>query len=212
MRGESLEDSKAKSGLLLACLDFAKRQTKGEAWPQIALRDKASKRTTGFNMPTQHDIAAPSDFDFMIGDWQVRHRRLNSRLTGCTEWTEFDGISSTRKMLNGFGNVEDNLLHFPEADVRAAAFRSFDPATRTWAIWWLDGRAPHTLDVPVVGSFVGPLGTFFANDTLDNKPIKVRFTWNSNSGGHPTWEQAFSGDGGSTWETNWVMEFKRNEA
>ena len=163
-------------------------------------------------MTTTSDITSPADFDFIVGDWQVHHRRLNSRLTGCTEWTEFNGSSSTRKILSGFGNVEDNILYFPEAEVRAAAFRSFDPVAKTWAIWWLDGRAPHNLDVPVVGGFVGPIGTFFAADTLDGKPIKVRFTWNSNPGGNPTWEQAFSGDGGSTWEANWVMVFKRSVA
>ena len=158
-------------------------------------------------MPSSNSNAAPTDFDFIIGDWCVRHRRLNSRLAACTDWTEFSGLSSTRKILGGFGNVEDNVLSFPDAEVRATAFRSFDPQTRTWAIWWLDGRAPHNLDVPVVGGFSGPVGVFFANDTLDGKPIKVRFTWNANPGSNPIWEQAFSGDAGTTWETNWVMEF-----
>ncbi|MFZ2987395.1 DUF1579 domain-containing protein [Ideonella sp.] len=151
----------------------------------------------------------PTDFDFIIGDWQVRHRRLNARLQGCTDWTEFLGTSSTRKILQGFGNVEDNVLQFPEGAVRAAAFRSFDPATRQWAIWWLDHRGPHTLDVPVVGSFTGSVGTFLARDTLDGQAIVVRFTWHANPGGHPTWAQAFSGDDGATWETNWEMEFER---
>lgn len=151
----------------------------------------------------------PSDFDFIIGDWQVRHRRLNSRLTGCTDWTEFPGTSSTRKILGGFGNVEDNVLYFPDGEVRAAAFRSFNETSQEWAIWWLDRRAPHNLDVPVVGSFTGPVGTFFANDSLNGKPITVRFTWHANPGHNPRWEQAFSGDGGNTWETNWVMEFVR---
>jgi len=150
---------------------------------------------------------APPDFDFIIGDWQVRHRRLNARLSGCTDWTEFMGTSSTRKILGGFGNVEDNVLRFPDGDVRAAAFRSFNEATQEWAIWWLDGRAPHQLDVPVVGRFTGPVGVFLANDRLNDKPIAVRFTWHANLGHHPIWEQAFSGDGGQTWETNWVMEF-----
>lgn len=163
-------------------------------------------------MPSSNSNTAPADFDFIIGDWSVRHRRLNSRLTGCTDWTEFSGLSSTRKILGGFGNAEDHVLSFPDAEVRAAAFRSFDPQTRTWAIWWLDGRAPHSLDVPVIGGFSGLVGVFFANDTLDGKPIKVRFTWNTNPGGNPIWEQAFSGDGGTTWETNWVMEFARSVA
>ena len=153
--------------------------------------------------------AAPADFDFMIGDWQVRHRRLNARLTGCADWTEFSGTSSTWKILGGFGNVEDNVLHFPDGEVRAAAFRSFDMRSQAWAIWWLDGRAPHALDVPVVGRFSGQIGLFFANDTLDGKPITVRFTWDANPGGNPRWEQAFSGDGGKTWETNWIMVFAR---
>ena len=156
--------------------------------------------------------AAPTDFDFIIGDWKVQHRRLNARLTGCTEWTEFEGLSSTRKILGGFGNVEDNVLRFPEGEVRAAAFRSFDRSTRTWSIWWLDGRSPHQLDAPVVGEFTGTTGLFFADDTLRGKPVRVRFTWNTNPGANPTWQQAFSPDNGQTWETNWTMEFRRAEA
>ena len=160
-------------------------------------------------MPLAPHVDAPTDFDFIIGDWRVHHRRLNQRLCGNDEWTEFPGQSSTCKILGGFGNVEDNLLDFPEGPVRAAAFRSFDPVTRTWSIWWLDGRAPHRLDVPVVGSFVDGVGVFFAADVLDGRPIKVRFTWRPNPGGNPRWDQAFSADNGETWETNWTMEFVR---
>ena len=162
-------------------------------------------------MTTSNLSNPPADFDFIIGEWQVRHRRLNSRLTGCTDWTEFTGHSSTRKILGGFGNVEDNILHFPEGDVRAAAFRSYHPETNSWAIWWLDHRNPHHLDVPVVGQFSNHVGVFYANDTLGNVPIQIRFTWHANPSGNPTWEQAFSNDGGTSWETNWTMEFKRSE-
>lgn len=162
-------------------------------------------------MALPHDAAAPTDFDFIIGDWQVQHRRLNSRLTGCTDWTEFRGLSSTHKILGGFGNVEDNILQFPEGDVRAAALRSFKRETGKWAIWWLDGRSPHQLDTPVIGGFTGDTGEFFANDTLRGMPIKVRFVWRTNPGGKPSWEQAFSADAGATWETNWTMEFSRRQ-
>ncbi len=159
-------------------------------------------------MPSFDDVA-PTDFDFMIGSWAVAHRRLNSRLTGCTEWTEFTGTSTTRKILRGFGNVEDNLLNLPGGSIQAAAFRSFDPKTKTWAIWWLDGRSPHHLDVPVVGQFSEGIGSFYADDVLDGRPIRVRFLWHPNRGSRPRWEQAFSVDGGATWEVNWVMDFER---
>ncbi len=160
-------------------------------------------------MPLPRDPASPRDFDFIFGDWRVHHRRLDERLSGCTRWTEFAGLSSTHPTLGGRGNVEDNLLHLPEGDVRAVAMRSYDPATHAWSIWWLDGRRPHQLDVPVVGRFSGGRGVFYADDVLDGRPIRVRFIWSANAGGHPTWEQAFSPDAGTTWETNWTMEFRR---
>jgi hypothetical protein len=151
--------------------------------------------------------SAPKDFDFIIGDWRVRHRRLNARLRGCVEWTEFEGQSSTSHILGGFGNLEDNILHFPEGSVRAVAMRSYCAKTQTWSIWWLDGRNPTQLDTPVVGKFSDHVGVFFADDVLDGRAIKVRFTWTATPGQEPRWEQAFSGDAGASWETNWTMAF-----
>lgn len=160
-------------------------------------------------MAHESEAIAPSDFAFAVGHWHVAHRRLRERLVGCTEWVEFDGEMSTQPVLGGFGNVEDNLLHLPEGPYRAIALRSFDPRSRQWAIWWLDARAPHQLDVPVVGTFQDGVGTFYADDRLDGVPIRIRFTWFTSDPQNPRWEQAFSADGGTTWETNWTMDFRR---
>ena len=153
------------------------------------------------------DPAAPTDFDFIIGDWTVKHKRLTTRFSNSDAWTEFDGLSSTRKILGGFGNLEDNLLHFPDETFRAVAMRSYCRATGSWSIWWLDGRNPLRLDPPVVGRFSGHVGLFFADDMLNGRPIKVRFTWRALPGQNPQWEQAFSDDAGASWETNWTMAF-----
>lgn len=162
----------------------------------------------GFNdSHLDNDKNAPNDFDFMIGNWQVKHRRLKKRLANCHEWYEFDGLSSTHKTLGGFGNLEDNVLHFPEETYRALALRSFNDMSQTWSIWWLDGRFPDALDVPVTGAFEEGVGLFYANDVLHGVPIKVRFKWCMSEANTPRWEQAFSADNGQTWETNWVMAF-----
>jgi hypothetical protein len=164
------------------------------------------------NMHLQLDSSAPKDFDFIIGDWLVKHRRLNVRLSHCDEWTEFEGQSSTTKILGGFGNLEDNVLHFPDGTFRAVAMRSYCTKTGTWSIWWLDGRNPSQLDKPVVGKFSNQTGLFFADDVLNGQLIKVRFTWIADPGQNPRWEQAFSNDAGITWETNWMMEFRPSTA
>ncbi|NVK15438.1 MAG: DUF1579 domain-containing protein [Rhodobacteraceae bacterium] len=154
-------------------------------------------------------LSTSRDFDFETGRWNVRHRRLKERLTGCREWEEFQGTSETRAVLGGNGNVEDNFLNFPGGAYRAIALRSFDPLSGTWAIWWLSANAPHQLDVPVVGTFEDGTGTFFAEDTLHGEPVSVRFLWLQTDTETPRWEQAMSRDGGKTWETNWTMDFTR---
>jgi hypothetical protein len=158
-------------------------------------------------MPLDAQEDSPTDFDFIIGNWSVRHERLNKLLEGCTEWTAFSGQSSTVKTLGGFGNLEDNLLQFPDGDVRAIAVRSYSPELGTWSIWWLDGRNPGTLGTPVVGRFESGIGTFYADESLNGTPIRVRFTWLPAASQNPRWEQAFSDDEGKSWETNWRMEF-----
>jgi hypothetical protein len=149
-----------------------------------------------------------ADFDFQEGRWSVRHRRLVTRLAGAGDWQEFPGTCTMQRVLGGLGNVEDNLLHLPGGAYRALALRSFDAASGLWAIWWLDGRSPNSLDVPVKGRFQDGVGRFHAEDSFQGRPIRVEFQWSQGPEG-PRWQQAFSPDAGATWEVNWVMDFRR---
>ncbi|NIZ60400.1 DUF1579 domain-containing protein [Sedimentitalea sp. CY04] len=157
----------------------------------------------------QEKATTSHDFDFEVGEWRVHHRRLKERLSGCTDWEEFNGSSETRLVLGGNGNVEDNVLDFPSGAYRAMAIRAFDVSSQTWAIWWLSANDPHQLDVPVIGKFEDGVGSFFAEDLHNGQPVTVRFLWLRTDTESPRWEQAMSCDGGATWETNWTMEFER---
>lgn len=154
-------------------------------------------------------VSSEHDFDFLVGSWTVQHRRLKHRLAHSNEWEAFSGTSKTWLVLDGQGDVDDNVLEMPAGTYRAVTLRSFDPATKSWSIWWLDSRHPHELDPPVVGSFRDGTGTFFAKDTFNHRPILVRFIWSDITPHSAKWQQAFSDDGGKTWETNWIMEFHR---
>ena len=114
----------------------------------------------------QLEEAAPSDdgrhdFDFLLGRWAVSHRRLRERLVGNSVWEQFAGTADSRAIMGGLGNVDDNLLELPAGTYRAATLRVFDPATRLWSIWWIDGRRP-ALDPPVHGRFEEGVGTLAA--------------------------------------------------
>lgn len=151
-----------------------------------------------------------ADFDFFVGSWRVTHRRLKNRLAASHEWVEFAGTAVMQKTMDGLGNMDDNLLELPGETYRAVTLRSFDPSAKRWSIWWLDGRDPGTIGAPMVGRFERGVGTFYADDTFNGQPIRVRFLWTLPRPDHPRWEQAFSADGGVTWETNWTMDFARS--
>jgi hypothetical protein len=151
------------------------------------------------------------DFDFLPGRWSVRNRWLRRRLAGSGEWEEFDATSVARPLLDGMGN-EDEFRTDHAGGFIGMSFRFFDPATRLWSIYWADSRRCGVLDPPVFGSFSGGTGVFEGADTFEGRPIRVRFVWSGVDTATPRWEQAFSDDGGETWETNWIMEFSRQEA
>ena len=146
-----------------------------------------------------------ADFDFLFGRWAVRSRRLRERLTGCEEWIEFDASLTCWPLLDGYANGDAFRANWGDGLV-GTTLRLFDPASGRWSIWWA-GKANPVLDSPVVGAFDGDRGLFEAEDVWDGRPILVRFVWTR--GETPRWEQAFSVDGGQTWETNWIMDYTR---
>ena len=157
------------------------------------------------DMPT---LSGAQDFDFFVGHWTIKHRQLRRRLAGDAEWIEFDGATSMRKFLNGFGNIDETEIRSPRGEYHGATLRLFDPTTGSWSIYWLDSRNPR-MDTPMVGRFEAGVGLFYADEDFEGRPIKVRFIWTPVTPDRCNWEQAFSADGGATWETNWFMAMTR---
>lgn len=149
------------------------------------------------------------DFAFLAGKWKVRHRRLKRRLAGSRDWIDFDGTLVNWPVLGGRGNVGDNVMNFPGAPFRGVGIRALDPVTGEWLSWWLDGRSPAAIAPPVRGGFAGGVGTFIGDDQFEGRPIRTRVLWSRITAISARWEQAFSTDGGQSWETNWISDFER---
>jgi hypothetical protein len=149
-------------------------------------------------------------FDLRVGKWIAHNRRLKERLANDHEWVEFESTQTFWTLMDGYANVDENLFRIPGGEYHGTTLRAYDPATGQWAIWWLDGRHPSgSLEPPVKGRFENGVGTFYADDTLRGKPIQVRFLWSGITATSAHWEQAFSPDGGKTWETNWTTDFRK---
>jgi hypothetical protein len=161
------------------------------------------------NILLRRPVKPSPDFDFLMGVWNVRHRYLLKRLAGCHDWIEFDGCCAARKIVDGFGNTDESRIELPGDPYRGMTLRTWDPDTGQWSIYWLDSRRPGRLTPPVRGGFAKGIGTFHGDDVFERRPIRVRFVWSRIERDKARWEQAFSRDAGTSWETNWIMDFTR---
>ncbi|HEX6661852.1 MAG TPA: NIPSNAP family protein [Sphingomicrobium sp.] len=172
------------------------------ARPPEVLRLKPTSRSLIRGIPAADGA---HDFDFLHGRWKVRHRLLKARGAGSSEWVEYHGTADTRPLLGGLCNVEEHRIKGRNSGV---ALRCYDRAATRWAIYWV-GDGDGLLGPAVYGGFQGADGTFEGDDSYEGKPIKVRFLWRRHTADSARWEQSFSFDSGKSWETNWVMDFKR---
>lgn len=150
---------------------------------------------------------AAQNFDFLMGRWHVRHRRLKRRLANCTEWDAFPGTASARPLVHGVGNVDENEIDLPGDPYFGVTLRTYDAKSRTWRIYWFDSRDHSAIEPPMVGRFENGIGTFYSEQMFEGRPVRVRFFWTRPTEQTCRWEQAFSPDNGQSWETNWVMDF-----
>lgn len=159
-------------------------------------------------MITPSPASSERDFDFMMGNHKVHHKKLKSRLAGSDEWIEFEGTEEFIPVLDGMGNIDRYfMVNLEGKKIEGMAIRFFNPQTRLWSIYWADSHR-GVLDMPpVVGSFQNGKGYFYAQETFEDKIILVQFEWDITNREEPKWGQAFSEDGGRTWEWNWFMRF-----
>jgi len=154
--------------------------------------------------------AGARDFDFLQGEWIIHHRRLRERLVGSTEWIEFETPFVMNAILGGLGNI-DQCRKDGDPFFEGVSLRLFDLSDGLWRIYWIETTGAQLLP-PVTGSFAGPDGVFQGEDTHLGRPVLVKFHWDRRDPSRPVWQQAFSTDGGQSWETNWFMYFRRPDA
>jgi hypothetical protein len=153
--------------------------------------------------------ASRHDFDFLHGSWNVHNRYLKARMRPSTEWIEFDALSDVQPLLEGLGQLDRFRAVRDGNAIEGVTLRLFNPATGEWSLHWADTVNPGVLLPPMVGRFNGDVGEFFGDEFVDGKKVLCRFYWTRTNPDSPRWEQAFSDDGGKTWETNWIMTFTR---
>jgi hypothetical protein len=143
------------------------------------------------------------DFDFEIGVWKTRLRRLVHPLTGSTTWVAYEGTTVVRKVWNGRANLVELRADGPEGHFEGLNLRLYDPGSHQWSLNFADARDGR-MSPPTIGEFRSGRGEFYDQETFGGRTVLVRFVISDITSDSCRFEQAFSGDGGKGWEVNWI--------
>ena len=181
----------------------------GSAMLLLCLRGNAAPTPPAPQPATQHD--GSHDFDFLIADWKVHLRRLPDRLVGSSRWIEYDGISRHKKILDSNANFEEFEVngHDKDQHIKGQTLRLYNPESHQWSIYLLDVDKGTLSLPPMVGQFTGKRGEFYDQEDYKGRAILVRYVWADISPHSAHMEQAFSADGGKSWEVNWIIDLSR---
>ena len=167
----------------------------------LAQQDRDASKARPQHTPTERD--GQHDFDFEIGTWRTRLSRLLHPLTGSTTWTTYEGTSVARKVWNGRANLLELEVDGPAGHIEGLSLRLYNPQSRQWSLNFANSNG-GTMSPPTIGEFKNGRGEFFAQETLNGRAILVRFVISDIAANSCRFEQAFSDDGGKTWEANWI--------
>jgi hypothetical protein len=148
--------------------------------------------------------AEAADWAFLAGQWRARNRKR--RADG--SWEEFESTLVNRPAMGGLGNFGDNIFEAPSGKYRGVSMRAFDPVTKLWRSWWLDGRTPRDIGPPLRGRFENGVGTLTGEEIVGGRKMQVRSRWSDITANSTRWEQATSSDG-ANWQPNWTAELVR---
>jgi hypothetical protein len=144
------------------------------------------------------------DFNWEIGTWRSTVQVLADPLSETPdEWLEFAGTSTVRPLMDRRANVVEFEVSGPNGRIDALNLRLYEPQAQRWSLTFVNMR-DGLLTPAVYGGFHDGVGEFYGDDQLGGRPIKVRFLIVRVSQDEARFEQAFSADGGTTWETNWI--------
>jgi hypothetical protein len=173
-------------------------------------REKQSPDPDGtlVDLDRDHLNDRQTDFDFDLGTWKTHSSRLLHPLTGSTTWADMDGVTVVKKVWGGRANLAEYNAEGPAGKVELLSLRWYDPIAHQWN---LDFATPQVgvLGIPGVGEFKNGRVDFYDQEPINGRAVLVRFSIWGVTPDTTQSEQAFSDDGGKTWEVNWTTKYTR---
>jgi hypothetical protein len=165
---------------------------------------QSQAQRTGTERDGQHD------FDFNVGTWKTHITRLQHPLTGSKRWIEINGTVVVRKVWDGRAQLEEIDADGSTGHLDGLTLFLYNPQSHQWSLNFANSK-DGALAPPSIGEFKNGRGEFFDQETFNGRAIQVRIVWSDITPNSHRFEQAFSSDGGKTWEPNFIAVLTREK-
>jgi hypothetical protein len=153
--------------------------------------------------------AEQHQFDFDLGTWHTHSKRLLHPLSGSGDWVEMDGTTVVRRVWGGKANLAVYDAKGAGGKVTLLGLRWFNPVMHEWNIDFATPQVGTLGSIPGVGKFNDGRAVFYDYEPIGGRSVLVRFSIWKITADTAQSEQAFSMDGGKTWEVNWINHYTR---
>ena len=115
-----------------------------------------------------------------------------------------------RSVWNGRANLVELEVDGAAGHIEALSLRLYNPDSHQWSLNFSNSAA-GSMATPSVGEFQNGRGEFYTQESLGSRSILTRFVILNQPPNVIRFEQAFSADGGKTWELNWIATDTRSQ-
>lgn len=141
------------------------------------------------------DVEERRAFDFWIGEWDLT-------------WSGGTGRSSVRAVLDGAAILESFAADGPER-FSGMSLSTVSPETGDWRQAWVDSSGGY-LDFR--GGMRAGAMLLERDGVANGRPVRQRMVWDEIERDALRWRWERSTDGGATWETLWLISYRRRTA
>ena len=107
------------------------------------------------------------------------------------------------------GNLEEFEADGPTGTIAALMVRLYLPEAHQWSLNWVNSKSAQASTCRPSASSRDGRGEFYDSEMFDGRSILVRYIWSDITPKSAHFEQAFSTDGGKSWEVNWIADITR---
>jgi hypothetical protein len=185
------------------------RSISGADYSRPAVSPGSQKDSAEQPATPEHD--GQHDFDFEIGSWKTRLQvssRMAHPFTGPNTWSVYEGTSVVRKIWGGRANMVELEVDGPADHLEGLNLRLYNPQSHQWSLNFANSKV-GVMGVPTIGEFKDGRGEFYDQEAINGRVVLVRNIFSDITANSCHFEQAFSDDGGKTWETNWIADDAR---